>query len=170
MYNIFVQALICYNGIKKGDAMSDTFYVDPVKEAQKYGINVYGDTNFEHLQEHESGIIKKDGDKITIYVNPNDSLERQRFTIAHELGHFISGHLNSNNAMLRDGSKIYTQDNYDYKEYEANKYAAELLMPEDKLEFLLNNEGINTVEGLAKALIVSPTAMLIRLKNLGWVS
>ena len=72
--------------------------------------------------------------------------------------------------MLRDSTKSYSQDNYDFKEYEANKYAAQLLMPLEKLEFLLNNEGLKTVEDLAYALVVSPAAMRIRLKNLGWLS
>jgi len=150
--------------------MNNVFYVDPVEEAKKYGINVYADTDFSKLNHGESGMIEKDGDNITIYVDPNDSLERQRFTTAHELGHYVSGHLDDNTKMLRDSTKSYSQNNYDFKEYEANNYAANLLMPKDKLEFLLNNEGLNTVEDLAYALVVSPQAMRIRLKNLGWIS
>lgn len=151
--------------------MSDTFYVDPVKEANRYGIEVFADVEHAHLKDGESGMIERNSDGgTTIWVADEDSLERQRFTIAHELGHYVNGHLDDNTKMLRDSTKSYSQDNYDYKEYEANKYAAELLMPEEKLEFLLNNQKITTVEGLAAALIVSYTAMKIRLQNLGWIS
>lgn len=151
--------------------MTDTFYVDPVVQAKIYGISVLVDDpqNPKILKEKEDGAILEDANGITIYVSNDSSLERQRFTIAHELGHYISGHLDKNHTMFRDG-KIYNQDNYDFKEYEANRYAAELLMPVHKLTFLLETQGVNTLEGLAKALIVSKKAMEIRLKKLGWIS
>ncbi len=152
--------------------MSDTFYVDPVLEAQKYGINVVADSyDSPFLNSGESGAIVRDDDNnITIYVNPDDSLERQRFTIAHELGHYVNGHLDDSTKMLRDSNQSYSQDNYDYREYEANTYAAELIMPKSKLVFLLESEGLKTIEDLARVLIVSKKAMEIRLKNLGWIS
>ena len=152
--------------------MSDTFYVDPVLEAQKYGINVVADSyDNPVLNAGESGaIVREDNDNVTIYVNPDDSLERQRFTIAHELGHYVNGHLDDSTKMLRDSNQSYSQDNYDYREYEANTYAAELIMPKSKLVFLLENEGLKTIEDLARVLIVSKKAMEIRLKNLGWIS
>jgi len=151
--------------------MSNTFYIDPVAIAHRHGIDVLVD-NFtpSKLKDAENGMIVKDGEKITIYVCPNDILERQRFTVAHELGHFMCGHLNENKTMFRDGNKEYSKDNYDPQEYEANNYAAELLMPAEKIEFLINNKGYNRIEDLASALIVSYTAMSIRLKNLGWIS
>lgn len=151
--------------------MSNTFYVDPVVEASKYGINVVADTfTPSKLKTGENGMIVKNGKDITIYVCPNDMLERQRFTIAHELGHFMCGHLTEDKTMFRDGNKEYSRDNYDPQEYEANNYAAELLMPVEKIEFLIHDKGYNRIEDLAEALIVSYTAMSIRLKNLGWIS
>jgi len=166
--------LICKYAIidkRSKEVAMGTFYVDPVVEATKYGINVFADAKHEHLQDGESGMIERNSDgTVTIWVADEDSLERQRFTVAHELGHYVNGHLDENTKMLRDSNKSYSQDNYDLKEYEANKYAAELLMPKDKIDFLLNNKGITTVNGLAKALIVSPAAMTIRLKNLGWIN
>ena len=151
--------------------MSNTFYIDPVVEAEKYGITVIADTSTPRLlKAGENGMIEKTDKGITIYVCPDDTLERQRFTIAHELGHFMCGHLTENKTMFRDGNKEYSKDNYDIQEYEANNYAAELLMPSHKIDFLINNEGLNTIDSLAEALVVSYTAMLYMLKNLGWVS
>lgn len=155
----------------KGETMGETFYVDPIKEAHKYGIKVVADSPTNPiLKNYESGLIKRDGDNIVIYVNPNDSLERQRFTIAHELGHYVCGHLNNNNIMFRDSTKQYSKYNYDLKEYEANKFAAEFLMPKEKIDFLIYSAKQTTIEELAYSLIVSPTAMRIRLQNLGYIS
>ena len=39
--------------------MYRTFYIDPVAEANKYGIKVFADTNFKCLNSGESGMIKK---------------------------------------------------------------------------------------------------------------
>ena len=150
--------------------MNGTFYVDPVIEAKKYGIKVVADSDTAPvLKNGESGVIEKNGDDVTMYINPNESLERQRFTIAHELGHFVNGHLNNSTTMFRDGNKQYSRDNYDFQEYEANTYAAELLMPKEKIDFLIYNAKKTTVEELAEALIVSYTAMKIRLQNLGYI-
>jgi Zn-dependent peptidase ImmA (M78 family) len=151
--------------------MNDTFYVDPIKEANKYNIDVVADSYEKpFLKSGESGAIVQDNDNITIYVNPDDSLQRQRFTIAHELGHFTNGHLDGSKKMLRDSTKSYSQNNYDFLEYEANKFAAELLMPKSKIDFLLNHKDIKSIEDMAKALIVSLPALSIRLKNLGYIS
>jgi len=150
--------------------MSNTFYVDPVVEANKYGINVIADTfTPPKLNDGENGMIIKENDKINIYVTPNDMLERQRFTIAHELGHYVCGHLDDNTVMFRDSNKSYSKDNFDIKEYEANNYAAELLMPSSKIDFLIKDKKLTTIQEVAEALIVSYTAMSIRLKNLGWI-
>lgn len=151
--------------------MSSTFYVDPVVEAGKYGIKVVADSiTSPILQNGESGVVKKDNTKAIIYINPAESLERQRFTIAHELGHYVCGHLTDSSEMFRDTSIVYSRNNYDFQEYEANVFAAELLMPKEKIDFLINSKGIATIEELASALIVSYSAMTIRLKNLGYIS
>ena len=148
--------------------MNNTFYVDPKEEAKKYGIEVIKDKDTE-LKNNENGMIIKENDKITIYVRSSDSPERQRFTIAHELGHYVCGHLTENKKMFRDGKKEYSRDNYDIEEYEANNYAAELLMPQPKVNFLIERENITDVRKMAQIFKVSLKAMVIRLKNLGWI-
>jgi len=61
-----------------------------------------------------------------IFVNKNDPPTRQRFTLAHELGH----------AVLHSGENLIDyrrnlEGSNDRKEVEANKFAAEVLMPEE---------------------------------------
>ena len=79
------------------------------------------------------------------------------------------GHLNENHKEYRDYAKNFKTTTYDPKEVAANKLAAQLLMPRDKLEFLIYKKNITSVKELAKIMRVSEAAMVYRLKNLGWL-
>ncbi len=158
----------------------DTFYIDPIYIANKNNINVkpikskktkgtwLGEIDL--IDDDLCGYIEKDNSgKTTIYYNPNHHENRQRFTIAHELAHFLLGHLNENQKEYRDFTNSFQTPNSDQKEIEANKLAAKILMPEDKLYFLIYKKGITSVKELAKIMRVSEAAMEYRLKNLGWI-
>jgi len=151
--------------------MSNTFYIEPKLIARKYNINVIEDTPFNPvLQADESGMIeKRDDGSVVIYYKITDHPNRQRFTIAHELGHFFLGHLDGHKKMFRDTTKNYSLSTYDIYEQEANDYAARLLMPDDKISFLIETESIYDIQTLAKIFKVSEVAMTYRLKNLGWI-
>ncbi len=111
-----------------------------------------------------------------IGVNPTDSPNRQRFTIAHELGHLIL-HVESDLHIderfpigLRSGiSAMAVDDN----EIEANQFAAELLMPAEMItrdvELLVRLDVDKAISRLAKKYQVSTEAMSIRLSTLGFV-
>jgi len=157
-----------------------TFYIDPKEIAKKFGVDVkeiepdkkkiewLGE--IEYIPDDLCGYIEKDENgKVTIYYNPNHHENRQRFTIAHELAHFLLGHLNEDQKQYRDFSYSFKNTNYNPKEVEANKMAAKILMPEDKLNFLIYKKGITSIKELAKIMRVSEAAMLYRLKNLGWI-
>ena len=157
-----------------------TFYIDPKEIAEKFNIDVkpiqgekqkiswLGD--FEYIPDDLCGFIEKDEDeKTTIYYNPNHHENRIRFTIAHELAHYLLGHLNKNHKQYRDFTDSFKNTNYNPKEIEANKLAAKILMPEDKLDFLIYKKGITSIKELAKIMRVSEAAMMYRLKNLGWI-
>lgn len=79
-----------------------------------------------HLGSHDAAILKSfKKNKFMIFYNENiETLERIRWSIAHEIGHYILGHLNDNNCQMSRGldDKIY-----DRCENEANFFAAELL-------------------------------------------
>lgn len=60
--------------------------LDPVFLANKLGLAV----QFELMDENISGVLEKQNDgKFHIKVNSRHHPNRQRFTIAHEIGHFI---------------------------------------------------------------------------------
>lgn len=73
--------------------------------------------------------------KYKIFTNPFDGAQRQRFTIAHELGHIVLEHLEVEDNLKEPTLNILNReiefDSSSYQEKEANKFAAELLMPEE---------------------------------------
>jgi len=59
--------------------------------------------------------------------------------------------------------------NYDPIEASANRFAAELLMPEATLRLMVADRNYASIQSLASAFNVSEVAMTYRLKNLGIV-
>ena len=111
-----------------------------------------------------------------IGINRNQAAVRRRFTIAHELGHLLlherfQVHVDRGfRVRLRDG---LSSEGTDRDEMEANRFAAELLMPigflRDDLrtqEFDLAND--SELRALAKRYGVSMQALAIRLNGLGY--
>lgn len=81
------------------------------------------------LEEGLSGfIIKESGTDPRIYLNALEPQQRQRFTLAHEIGHLVEREAISGD---RDYSFIDYRhiDNYDLHEFFADEFAGELLMP-----------------------------------------
>lgn len=112
-----------------------------------------------------SGSIEKKDGKFIVTINAAHHPNRQRFTLAHELGHFVfHGDLIEKKAINDD--KLYRDNSRDdVNETQANKFAASILMPEKLIKKLING-GINTVPGLANELNVSEQAMRFRIQNL----
>lgn len=73
------------------------------------------------LSENESGTTLMQNDKLYIIYADEQSPQRCRFTIAHELGHIFLGHLFS-----KDGNGFATTDD---AEHSANVFARNLLAP-----------------------------------------
>lgn len=96
--------------------------------------------------------------------NADEISYRSRFTIAHELGHVLLGHVNEGNPRQRDT----TFSNGDPIERAANMFAAELIMPDFKVRELYGSA--RNIQQLAEAFGVSTAAMSYRLKNLGLAS
>lgn len=118
-------------------------------------------------------IIRDEGlDTYSIYVNRKHPRNRRRFTVAHEIGHYISYLKGSYSKKeleqeggFEDVAVSYRKDGrFSDAETEANLIAAELLMPKDKVDELIK-QGL-TPEEMAELFYVSPSAMTIRLKDL----
>ena len=139
--------------------------INPSAIAQRYGIEVIPLNPAEGL----SGLadVRDDGTKIIGY-NPNEPRYRIRFTIAHEFAHHLLGHTQGNKACFRD----FTEGNHYYEnpaiETAANKFAAELLMPEKAITVAIERQGVTKIAQLANVFDVSESAMYWRLRNLGY--
>lgn len=130
-----------------------------------------------------SGMLARENGRVIIGVNVLHPNTRQRFTIAHELGHLELNHLElygeneirvdrNFKMMLRDGKSSQATD---IAEIEANAYAAELLMPtsmlmsERELRSGVDYEDDELIQSLANHYKVSTQAMTFRLANLAEV-
>jgi Zn-dependent peptidase ImmA (M78 family) len=96
----------------------------------------------------------------TVRVNRHEHKNRQRYTIAHEISHFIL-HRDAISDKVTD-DKFYRSGLSEKREFEANALAAEILMPWHLIRRLMSQYG-SSVADLAQALEVSEAAMHIRL-------
>ena len=106
------------------------------------------------LTDVKSGTIRLRED---VYNGACDGKGRDRFTIAHELGHLLL-HSQDNLELARSDNEIKAYEN---PEWQANRFAAELLMPLD----LITSD--DTVETLSRRFGVTYSAAEVRLNSLG---
>jgi Zn-dependent peptidase ImmA (M78 family) len=149
-------------------------FVDVHKIAQKLSVEICE----EKLDEDVSGVLVMKNTVPFIFINTNQSELRQRFTIAHELGHFVIHHSDWH---VDNGksTKIYNRDSRSssgefLEEIEANQFAAELLMPKEIIDKFMTKQKIsnfdeNIIDELSKFLKVSVQALSIRLAKLRYV-
>jgi Zn-dependent peptidase ImmA (M78 family) len=101
-----------------------------------------------------------------ILLNANDIPARRRFTLAHELGHWVCQCLEGREAPVFCRTEdISTAGAERALEREANVFAAELLMPESEVRRSFQG----SLADIAAAFGVSPDAMSWRLYNFGLV-
>jgi len=100
---------------------------------------------------------KKNSDKPTIYIKKTLPDTRKRFTLAHELGHYVL-HKKEGVKFRLDGFDYSNDSKYAEEETEANFFAATILVPKDELKklrsFFDNNlEVIADYFGVSKEVI-----------------
>ena len=132
--------------------------------ANSLGVKVLLST----LPRGTSGQIGQENGDFVIRINRHEAKQRQRFTLAHELAHFLlhrplivaEGGW-SENVLLRSGQPANV-------EYEANRLASDLVIPSAQLaEATAEYSGPMTsevIEDLARRFGVSVAAMEIKLQ------
>jgi Zn-dependent peptidase ImmA (M78 family) len=114
-----------------------------------------------------SGVFYKKGKELFLGVHSEDFPTRQRFTIAHEIGHYT---LHADDLLHFDKNveQMFFRTEFlsSIEEREANIFAAEILMPELLVEKCMQRN-IDSVEEMAEYFKVSTLAMNYRLINLG---
>lgn len=135
--------------------------VDPAYIAAQMGIAVLADPKLVASGHYEPKGFN-DGPLIT--YNPTEPPVRQRFTIAHELAHFVLNH----GVRDRDTPDNFTMAVHDQKEVVANKFAVCLLIPKSFVDAIIQVNMVRSLPKLAKIFGVSKAAMSYRLKELGY--
>lgn len=138
------------------------------------------------MEEEYSGFLAVD--ERVIVINRQHPKTRQRFTIAHEIGHYhLHRSRQASNVFIdravyfRSDREVYFRDNQfgeaDHRmELEANAYAAGLLMPQQLLDRYIDQHADDVdlskaagIRMLADEFEVSRAAMEYRLQNLGFI-
>lgn len=128
--------------------------VKPIQLAAQYGI-CCKTASLQWLT-GASGTIKAVNGEVFIVFREDDSRERQRFTIMHELGHYLLGHL-GDTPLSRNESECRPEE-----EQAADHFAIGVLAPACVLWGL----GLNVAEDIAKICGVSIQAAQIRAERM----
>lgn len=136
-------------------------YVDVDALATLCGVHVIQ----EPFEDGLSGLLVMLDNGAAIGVNQQHPDGRKRFTIAHELGHYLLAHYDRFHLDL-PSAEAGESPLFDWRlEREANQFAADLLMPAALVQAKVAQG--DTVGQLAAAFDVSPVAMGYRVTNLG---
>jgi Zn-dependent peptidase ImmA (M78 family) len=126
--------------------------------AKHYGFKV---VQLDQPPDKFSGILHKE--KKAIGINKHNHFVRQRFSLAHELGHYFLDHPAADDILPHeletDEKKIY--------ESEANEFAAELLVPRELLKEALQHD--HDVEFLREHFQVSRHVIVIQITKHGFL-
>lgn len=110
------------------------------------------------------GATVSTGDNLSIFYREEDTENRQRFTIAHELAHCC---LHSSNLMNSHIELRTNEEDKADREKKADIFAGELLIPEKSLIRVYNKLLSPSLNALAKIYKVSTNVMSARLDFLG---
>lgn len=125
------------------------------------GLKLY----YEPLDDNISGYIQRTNGTYKIVVNSSHAPTRQRFTAAHELGHYIYHRdllgegVGDDKAYRAERTKMANPNIRPIHERQANSFAANVLMPRHRLVGL----DAEDTASLAARFNVSQEAMRIRL-------
>lgn len=148
--------------------------IQPPVHVEKIAKQLNAQVRFSPLDNELSGMVYIKKETPIIGVNALHHPNRQRFTIAHEIGHLalhrdrISDEVHVDKkfpVLMRDANAATGVDSI---EIEANAFAAELLMPEDLVKACLKDSSADIddnkfITALAKKFKVSPQAIQLRL-------
>lgn len=158
---------------------SSAFYKSPDQLLEQLEITEPGEIDVEAIAYHQGALViyetlikceaftlSNNANRAVIVVNDKSPQLRQRFSVAHELGHWMR----DRNISAFCDKKAYADHWYGSgRETLANQYAKELLLPKSMFAPLAKNLSVNleSVRNLAKTFKTSLTATALRLVELG---
>jgi Zn-dependent peptidase ImmA (M78 family) len=157
--------LVDVNSIIK-DAKEKGYYLGDSLDIEKV-IKTFPDIEVKYIpmEPTQSGSFSFANNKWIIGVNKSHHKNRQKFTLAHELGHYILHRERNINIV---DTTFFRNTDTDSVEYMANEFAAKLLMPADMVRDLVEKQRIKNIGALAEKFEVSASAMKYRIISLGY--
>lgn len=116
------------------------------------------------MDNYLSGSLSYNNGTWIMAVNSKHHIKRQRFTLAHELAHYILH--KEKNTEFKD-STFFRGNDMDSLEYMANDFASSLLMPDDKVISYIK-KGVRNLGELASKFDVSAAAIKYKVEKLGY--
>ncbi len=174
MHNLLMPLAIDKDEImKKAISLGeDQGYLDIVALANEYGVKVFN----EELDSDRSGFVRydADSDSFSIYANVNQSKQRQRFSIAHELAHLVL-----HEDKIREQGEVDRENTMSLsleEENEADQLAADILMPEPTVRDYVEVNNLDgnkplekeAIEKISDSFNVSMPMAIIRMRDLGY--
>lgn len=112
-----------------------------------------------------AGCCWRDGDRLLLWVNGTEPNFRQRFTLAHEVGHVRCRH---DSSVPVETIETLSGKTTDAREIQANAFSAELLAPAEGVRAMVDHEPtLEDVVLIAARYWISTIAALYRLNSLG---
>ena len=146
--------------------------VDILPLCKKMGVKVYSYQTAsklidylelsENTKDNDGMATMVNGKYVIFYDNEIEPFERRRFTVCHELGHILLGHVDELSPRCRATRWNRNSEEPDEDEAAANIFASRLLAP----ACVLNELDISTVEDLTDLTGLSDIAASIRLNRL----
>lgn len=118
-----------------------------------------------NAQDNDGFAVKVNSKYIIFYDDTVKPRGRSRFTVAHELGHIVLGHMESDNISYRNRATMWNKGEHspiNELESQANIFASRLLAP----AFILHELHIDTVNKMMTLTGLSRQASLIRLQRM----
>jgi hypothetical protein len=137
--------------------------VSPKPDVDVHTLARRANIEIDELPLDQDGYMQPLGDgRIRVVINVSAPRQRQRFTLAHELGHYLV-HIQADAALAQEARQS--------EEVFCNIFAGSLLMPRDWLEdnYAESPPSLQTLVNVARQTQVSLSAAAVRLRDVfGW--
>lgn len=141
------------------EVIDERGYVDVHELLNKLGGEIEVDDRAESLEVREPG-------DFTVIIPTHTSQLRDRFTIAHELGHYFLHYRAPDSHRVGERTSTFTRLGRNVAETQANVFASNILMPADHFQGVFERSG-RDMAMVARHFAVSVPAAKVRAEYLG---
>lgn len=148
-----------------GSCWDGSLPIRPMIIADKLGIDVVHKFGMPDLTSGKIQLLETGVYRIT--YDATEPPLRQRFFLAHALGHYALEHLTDQQRCFVDQPANFMTDVKIEQERQANSFAMELLAPSVVLKCVIEKKGVETISALANVFHVSKSVVIQQLNSLG---